>query len=546
MNRATNKIELSPQHLRAVDRRRRIVDQMDANDPQAVLNIGFAPWLDFRFRHADMEGSQIDGIWWDIGFAEDTYAIYDSAILPKLDHPGLQRWWDQGIDHVAELVRACHVRGLEAFWSARICPVDFAQPWGSAASIWDERVVNPLKKEHPDWTIPCWWWQGLWNFASEGYRAHRVAVLRELAERYEFDGFQLDFARHAPCLPLGQQWELRDHLTSFVRTLRETLLEVERSEGHSILLAAKVPENLDGCRIDGLDVERWAAEQLVDIFVLGGRTMTVDVSAFREIVHGSAIKLCPSWDAHHSSDGYCSPPVEIFRGIFSNWGDQGADSVGIFNWPCAPQKDYESLGPEADAGIVPSSHPPHTEALRQIGSPQTLQGKHKTFAVERLGGYPWSDEETYHCRNADRPLPCPVANHGTPVQLPLYVYDELAAQSDRIRTLSLQVVLSAASSADVLAVELDGQALEQTDSDPAWKDGQIYADKPQPDAGAVSAYGIDSDQQLLRLVYTVDPEQCRRGENVVSIRVLRRGCYPCDMRGSRIRAEKVELSVRYR
>ncbi len=40
MNRATNKIELSPQHLRAVDRRRCIVDQMDANDPQAVLNIG--------------------------------------------------------------------------------------------------------------------------------------------------------------------------------------------------------------------------------------------------------------------------------------------------------------------------------------------------------------------------------------------------------------------------------------------------------------------------------------------------------------------------
>src|SRR5262249_4916196 len=148
------------------------------------------------------------------------------------------------------------------------------------------KTLDPVKAAHPDWVIRSWWWQGLWNAASPGLREYKLRILREIAENFDFDGIQIDFARHIPCLPPGKQWEHRDHPTEFMRGLRRMLLEVEKKRGKPFLLAVKVPETLKGCRIDGFDVEIWAKENLVDIFTLGSRSITVDVAAFRGITAG--------------------------------------------------------------------------------------------------------------------------------------------------------------------------------------------------------------------------------------------------------------------
>jgi hypothetical protein len=64
------------------------------------------------------------------------------------------------------------------------------------------------------------------------------------------------------------------------------VLEVGRARRRPLLLAAKVPENLEGCRIDGFDVESWCRESLVDILTLGSRSADVDLAAFRRIAAG--------------------------------------------------------------------------------------------------------------------------------------------------------------------------------------------------------------------------------------------------------------------
>ena len=529
-------IELSAEHLGAIRRRRRIVDQLDANDVLRGLDCDLETWMAFVFAHADMAGSQVDSIWWDIGLAEDTYAIYDSQVLPRVHFPRLQRWWDQGIDWVGELVARARQRGLETFWSHRVCPVDFPQPWtDERIPHTDPRRRNPLKARHPDWTHPCWWWQGLWNLASAGLRRHKLAVLRELAERYALDGLQLDFARHVPCLPLDRQWELRDHATAFVRGLRLALLDVAKAKGHPILLAAKVPETLEGCRVDGFDVERWVGERLVDILVLGNRTTTVDLAAFRQIVAGTPVQLCPMLDDHHSTDGYHQPPIEFLRGVFGNWWHQGADSVGTFNWPCAPPAAYAALGLPADANPGPE-----TQAVVEIGSAQTLRRKDATFAVERRGGYPWA--EGCHSRNDHRPLPCPLANHGAPTTLPLFVYGGDAAHADEA---TLRLVLWSALLTDTLEVKLNGHPLQLVERDPEWKDRQVYSDKPQPSCPGRSWPPDDPRQKLLMERYLVEPGLLRVGENALELRVAARGPHKCGGRGTRIEVEKAELSLRY-
>ena len=172
----------SREHLAALARRRRLLLQEDANMPMEAFALPIDQWLEFRFRHCDMPGSQVDGIWWDIGLAEDTYAVYPSDVLPRLRLPGLDRWFEQGIDWVREIVEGCHARGLEAFWSNRVCPVDFPQPFvpGKPVPHGDPARRNPLKADHPEWVNRCWWPQGLWNLARAEVRERKVRILREL------------------------------------------------------------------------------------------------------------------------------------------------------------------------------------------------------------------------------------------------------------------------------------------------------------------------------------------------------------------------------
>jgi len=381
-------IRLSPEHIAAVNRRRRIVNQFDAMDVLRLLNTDIATWMRFAFNHSDTPGNQIDSIWWDVGMMADTYPIYDSRILPRMDCPYLQKYWAKGIDWVAELVKECRERGIETFWNARNSEVDFAQPWIEGCCYTDPRCRNPLKEAHPDWVVPCWSPKGMWNLASSGLREHKVKVLRELAEKYDFDGFSLDFSRLTPCLPPGKQWRLRRHVTEYVRQVRQMLLEVARVKGRPILLAAKVPENPAGCRMDGFDVQRWIEEQLVDILVLGSRTATVAVEKFRRIAVDSPVKLVPIFDRHHTTDGYYNAPIEYLRGVYANWWAQGADSVAIFNWPCASPEDYVKQG--LSTCFIPGKAT-YTQTIFEVGSPDTLRGKDMMFAMERRGGYPWAE-----------------------------------------------------------------------------------------------------------------------------------------------------------
>ncbi len=77
-------------------------------------------------------------------------------------------------------------------------------------------------------------------------RALRLAALREVVESYDFDGIDLDFARNSPVLQPGQQWASRQHLTSFVRSVRSMLDEVGARRGRPFTLSARVPETIVG------------------------------------------------------------------------------------------------------------------------------------------------------------------------------------------------------------------------------------------------------------------------------------------------------------
>lgn len=505
---AAPRIRLSDTHHAAVARRRRIQLQYDAADHRHV-DLAPREWLAYLFGHADAPGSQIDAIFWDVALG-DTYAVYPSKLLPPSHDIRLTAWREAGFEWVPAMIAECRKRKIEPFWHHRFSEVDIMP---DAKLMMDK--LSPLKAAHPDWVIKSWWWQGLWNAASPGLREHKVAVLREIAETLDIDGVQIDFARHIPCLPPGRQWEMREHVTEFLRMVRRMLLDTARVKGHPLLLSVKVPETLRGCRIDGFDVAAWAREDLVDMLTLGSRTMTVDVEDFRKVV-GPRIRLSPCIDDHHATDGYRFPPGEVYRGAAWNWFEQGADSVTAFNWSASAGK------PSSDR---------HGIACREIGSLETMRGKPLLFFVERRGGYPWA--EGYFNRNDDLPLPARLANDGRVSDFPLRIY------ASSVSLVRLTILLFQARETDRFEVVLNGKPLGAPDVEDA-KDPQIFSPRPQPNSGGTGVYQVDPKQKLTRLSFGVPAAMLRRGVNNVSIRISARGIYRI---GEDVQVEKIEAAV---
>ena len=268
------------------------------------------------------------------------------------------------------------------------------------------------------------------------------------------------------------------------------MLEMEQKLGRPLLLAAKVPENLQGCRMDGFDVEVWAQQNLVDIFILGSRTINVDVATYRGITSGHNIKLIPCWDDHHSTDAYRSPPVEVHRGVFGNWWQQGADGIMIFNWFVDGDTEYNKNRLLTIA--------------REAGSPETLHLKDKTFVSERRGGYPWA--EGYFNRNELAVLPLTIHNDGRPAILMLRVSDNLNSYSEKINKVVLKTVIFGAKEGDEIGARINGVDLSPFLQDHKWKDNQILSPNPQQNSGSGMPPDspVDPKQKLLRMEFNVD------------------------------------------
>jgi hypothetical protein len=534
-------IKLTPEHIAAVNQQRRIFCQYDPTDFEASwLGKDIDVLMRYRFGYIDQPGSQVDAICFD--WSNESAVPYESRILPFIQHPGLLRWKAQGVDTVARMVAEAHKRGKEIWWNHRVNEVERGDgaPVTTGGGTELEKL-NPVKAQHPDWVIKSWWWQGNWNLAVPGVRAYKLGILKELAGRYDFDGIQLDFMRHTPHLPPGRQWELRDGITQFIADVRVMLLQRGRERGRPFLLAVRVDETLEGCRIDGYDVQEWAARDLVDIIALGTRTMNVDVAGFRKVVGTKNIKLMPSFDGTHATDAYWIQPIELLRGVYGNWWAQGADTVGTFNWDAASPSLSRELGGQVgmwkDRPLLTDEQLlPRTIAVGEIGSAATLRGKPCFYAIERRGGYECG--EGYYSLNEHALLPVRLRNDGTAAALNLPVWVKLPAGATAI----LRLVCFNLLPTDRLAVTLNGKQLSAAVTDDQWKDPLIFSPNPQLNAWPAHVLKDTSKQQLTRIEFPVSVTDLKQGSNALSVRASQRGAFkPVSQI---IQVEKVELHVK--
>ena len=185
------------------------------------------------------------------------------------NHGGYTTWakhakilFDKGIDPYHVWIKRCRERGISPWLSPRINDshnADQQNPFRST-TFWrnhDELHCEPgyRGKDQSKTTL---------NFALQPVQDYTFALVKEQLDRYDIDGYELDFMRFADYFPKSVAAKSSHHLDRFVKRVRTYVDKKAEERGHKILLGVRVATTPELARSKGCDVGKWVREGWVD------------------------------------------------------------------------------------------------------------------------------------------------------------------------------------------------------------------------------------------------------------------------------------------
>ncbi len=227
-------------------------------------------------------------------------------------------------------------------------------------SVWISQRMNDVHHVNRDWNMRTnrFWFEhpelhrapdhdrtkgGLWTLHALDYSKKEVqefefAIFKELVDRYDADGFELDFMRFWEHLTPGKEREQAPILTAFIKRCRDYANAKAKERGHAILLSTRVPSSYDAARAFGFDPETWAREGLVDMIAVAnfwaGADYDFDFTGWRARLRAAnpAVTVLPCICDNVSCTG---APAQLDTAALAGWADnvyaEGADGIYTFN-----------------------------------------------------------------------------------------------------------------------------------------------------------------------------------------------------------------------
>ncbi len=184
-----------------------------------------------------------------------------------------------GHDPLGLMIGRSNAHGMETFVSFRPNEVH-------AVEQEDNLLFDRFWRENPQWRIGknadslaqvhleilgpethpivAGWLSGGLNFAVPEVRKYRLSQLRELCERYDIDGLEIDFQRFPMYFKLGEEAANIPTMTAWMREVRGMVDEVGKRKGREIKLVARILALPEQNTAIGLDPISWAKEGLLD------------------------------------------------------------------------------------------------------------------------------------------------------------------------------------------------------------------------------------------------------------------------------------------
>ena len=259
---------------------------------------------------------------------------------------------DRGIDPYAVWLRRCRERGgVRAWLSMRMNDVHFVNVTNyfrnttfqkTRRDLWRNPAAVPGRSPWEDMAL---------NYAKQEVQDYAFALFRELVDRYDVDGYELDWMRFTRHLTPGRERAEAPLLTAFMRRCRAYANAAAARRGHPILLSVRVQAKFDDALDRGCDVAQWASERLVDWIIATNFFETndfdIDLGEWRRrigAVNPQALVLPGASDnLDRGPDGRV---VSMTAGDFVCWARRmylrGAKGLYLFNVPYLP-KDVTSF-----------------------------------------------------------------------------------------------------------------------------------------------------------------------------------------------------------
>lgn len=262
-------------------------------------------------------------------------------------------------------VRALHLAGcdypkamIDASRRNRI------KPWISL------RMNDSHYPDQPDHPFHSTFWRGQaehrlhleqLDYERPEVREHYLKLVREVCERYDIDGLELDYLRFWLYFRPGRETYGAGLMTAFVEQVRQLTEAAAKRLGHPVKLAVRVPTSPNVSRAHGLHAVTWAKAGLVDMVIAAPwwRSVNSDipVEKWKKELAGADVTLAVSLEdgIYQRAYGRRTQTHDEMRGVLLSAWHRGADAVYFFNlftgpleyWP---RKDHDRL--LTDAGSV--------------------------------------------------------------------------------------------------------------------------------------------------------------------------------------------------
>lgn len=224
------------------------------------------------------------------------------------------------------------------------------------------------------------------DYGHKEVRDYHFKLIRELVERYDFDGLEMDWMRFGFHFKPGHEQQGAELMTEFTADVRRLLNTWERRRGHKIRLGARVPSRPQTALSLGYDPATWARRGLIDMLVVTPFWASIEtdmpIELWRELLRGTSVTLAAGLEvlirSHPDSKQFQKNTLETVRGAAASLLDRGADRVYLFNY--------------MDSQTAMDDLENYPKLLREVGQPETLAGKSRrhvmTFADTWAPGEP--------------------------------------------------------------------------------------------------------------------------------------------------------------
>lgn len=245
---------------------------------------------------------------------------------------------DRGLDPYAIWITRCREVGLVPWLSMRMNDAHSTRDLGHYyhSSFWRNHPQYWRHPESRDGTI-----SRALDYAEPEVRAHQMALVRELLERYDPEGLELDWMRFPYHFRPGQEATGVPVLTQFVQEVRGLTRQWGQSRGHPVRLGVRVPTHPDAARGLGLDAVAWAQAGLIDLLVVSPFWETADfdipVELWRRQLGEAAERLVLAAGLELNLRAFPggkagTSDLESVRGFAAAMRHRGADRVYLFNY----------------------------------------------------------------------------------------------------------------------------------------------------------------------------------------------------------------------